>query len=74
VPRAAIGRCVGAAGDSNSYQLSVFPVWTDPQAQRRAANRLRDRYLLFRPPVRFDAERKIFTLAPSQTAEGTEHR
>lgn len=63
-----------SVGDSYSYHLSVFPVWAEPQAQRRPANRLRDGYLPVRPPLRFDAERKVFTLAPSQTAEGTEHR
>ncbi|MHC4995502.1 MAG: hypothetical protein ACYTGQ_10660, partial [Planctomycetota bacterium] len=41
-----------------------FDLWPDRDTQRYQAQRLREWYLLYRNRLRFDTERKTFTLTP----------
>lgn len=41
-----------------------FPLWTDQATQRGQLEFMRDDYLIYRPLLRFDPQRKVFTLPP----------
>jgi len=47
-------------------RMPRFDLWTDVEHQKQQVERIRDWYLLFRPALRFDDQRKIFTTEASE--------